>query len=89
MVKYWYRVDLIEGEKTRFLVGTSDLDLPHFAQALSGQAFLRLGDLSYRDNQNRIVSFASWDPRLGDEIYFNPRYVISVMPFTGDPRSRD
>lgn len=87
MAKHWYRIDVVEGDKTRAIVGTSELDPLQLVQRLKGDDYLALNDLSYRDNQNRIVPFSGWDPRLGSIIYLNPRHVISVIPFAGDPRS--
>ena len=64
MAKYWYRVDIIEGKDSRVLVGTSELDPAQLVKHLRSGEYLVLNDLSYRDNQNRIVSWSSWDPRL-------------------------
>ena len=87
MAKHWYKVDVRDGEKNRAIVGTSELDPAQLVQKLKGDDYVVLNDLSYRDNQNRIVPFSGWDPRLGSVIYINPRYVITVHPFAADPRS--
>lgn len=89
MSKFWYRVDVLEGDKTRALVGTSSLPPADFVRQLAGTDYFVLNDLSYRDNQNRIVPFSSWDPRLASVIYVNPRCVTTVTPFVGDPTSDD
>jgi hypothetical protein len=87
MAKHWYRVDVLEGDKARAMVGTSERNPSELVEKLKGDDYLMLSDLSYRDNQNRIVPFSEWDPRLGSVVYINPRYVISIMPFARDPRS--
>ena len=85
MAKHWYRIDIIEGEKSRVLVGTSELDPAQLVKQLRTGEYLVLNDLSYRDNQNRIVSWSNWDPRLASVAYVNPEYVTTVIPFVSDP----
>lgn len=87
MTKYWYRVDVFDGEESRVWVGTSELDPTQLITRLRSGEYLILSDLSYRDNQNRIVSWSNWDARLASVVYLNPQYVTSFMPFVGDPRS--
>jgi hypothetical protein len=89
MATHWYRVDVLEGQKTRAIIGTSELEPSRLVAKLSGDDYLVLNDLSYRDNKNCIVPFSEWDPRLGSIIYINPRQVVSVVPLVGDPRSND
>jgi hypothetical protein len=86
VTKYWYRIDIVEGDKNRTLVGTSDMPPELLVRHLRSGEYLLLNDLSYRDNQNRIVSWSAWDPRLASVAYVNPQFVITVMPFVGDPR---
>jgi hypothetical protein len=85
-VKYWYRIDIVEGDDSRVLVGTSEYDPQQLVEHLETRKFLVLTDLSYRDNQNKIVSWSAWDPRLASVAYINPKFVTTVMPFMGDPR---
>ena len=85
-MKHWYRIDINGDEKGRVLIGTSELAPDSLLEHLQNGKFLVLNDLSYRDNQNKIVSWATWDPRLASIAYVNPRFVIAVMPFAGDPR---
>jgi hypothetical protein len=87
MGKHWYRIDILEGDKGRVLVGASEYAPPQLIKQLRSDEYLLLTDLSYRDNQNRIVSWSTWDPRLASVAYINPKYITSVMPFAGDPRS--
>jgi hypothetical protein len=87
MAKTWYRVDFIEGEKGRSHIGASEFEPPQLIERLKTDNYLMLSDLSYRDNQNRIVSWSKWDPRLLAIAYINPKCVTCVMPFAGDPRA--
>ena len=87
MAKHWYRIDVVEGNESRVLVGTSDLEPAQLIEHLRTGEYLVLHDLSYRDNQNKIVSWSTWDPRLASVAYVNPQYVTVVMPFAGDPRA--
>ena len=87
MAKHWYRIDMRDGERSRALIGSSELTPIQLVKQLSVGEYLVLNDLSYRDNQNRIVSWSTWDPRLGPVAYINPQYVTTVIPFVSDPRS--
>ena len=85
-VKHWYKIDVLEDSKSRAFVGTSELGADELVRHLESGKFLMLTDLSYRDNQNKIVSWSTWDPRLASVAYLNPKFVTTVMPFVGDPR---
>lgn len=87
MAKHWYRLDVVEGDKSRVLVGSSELDPAELVKQLRAGEYVVLNDLSYRDNQNRIVSWSTWDPRLASVAYVNPQYVVTVIPFVSDPRA--
>jgi hypothetical protein len=89
MAKYWYRVDVSEGDKSRPHCGSSELDPDQLIQHLKSGQYLVLSDLFYRDNQNRMVAWSTWDPRLSAVAYINPAFVTPVMPFIGDPRGKE
>lgn len=84
-MKYWYRIDIVEGSDSRVFVGTSEYEPLQLVDHLQTGKYLVLTDLSYRDNQNKIVSWSAWEPRLASVAYINPNYVTTVMPFVGDP----
>jgi len=87
VAKHWYRLDVVEGDRSRVLVGSSELDPAQLMKQLRTGDYVVLNDLSYRDNQNRIVSWSDWDPRLTSVAYVNPQYVVMVIPFASDPRA--
>ena len=87
MSKNWYRIDIIEGDKSRGIVGTSEFEPAQLIKQLNAGTFLMLTDVSYRDNQNRIVPISTWDPRLGSIVYINSKNVSTIIPFAGDPRN--
>lgn len=85
-MRYWYRIDIAEGNDTRVLIGSSELDHTALLARLEQGGYITLHDLSYRDDQNRIVSWTVWDPRFLPIVHINPRYVTTVFPFVADPR---
>jgi hypothetical protein len=87
MENTWYRIDFVDGGRGRTLIGCTELEPAQLVKQLQSGEFLLLNELSYRDNQNRILSWSSWDPRLASVAYINPKYIASIMPFVGDPRS--
>lgn len=90
MSKYWYRVDVMNMDaKPRPFCGSSSLDYDQLMKALATDAYLRLDDLFFRDSQNRFKPWSEWEPRLAPTIFINPKHVVAVMPFDGDPRSTD
>ena len=86
MEKHWYRIDCHNGQKESMLCGSSALDLDQLTKELASAAFIRLEDLFYRDNQNRLLSWSDWDPRLQSIALINCKCITTVMPFNGDPR---
>ena len=86
MAKHYYRIDYQEGMRDRVLCGSSSLDLDQFITELASAPFIRLDDLSYRDNQNRFRSWSEWDPKVRPTAFINCKCVTTVMPFDGDPR---
>ena len=85
MAKYWYRVDFHEGAKERMLCGSSPLDPAQLMTELASAAFIRLDDLFYRDNQNRVRPWSEWDPLLQPIALINFKCIGAVVPFVSDP----
>jgi hypothetical protein len=48
--------------------------------------FIRLDSLLYRDRR-KVVEWEKWDVSLMPTAFINPRTIVSIMPYKGDPRT--
>jgi hypothetical protein len=87
MAKHWYKVDFAEGETIRNVVGTAEFSVAQVVQQIQAGEFLLLSDLTYRDNQGHLQPYSKWDQNLPPRMYINPKYIVSVGPYDGDPRT--
>ncbi len=85
METHWYKVDFLDGEKYRAVVGTSPLSAAELIEQLQEGEFLLLSDLKYRDNQGQLQPYSKWDPLLPPTMFINPKYILTVMPYDSDP----
>ena len=82
----WYRVELLNGDETYCFFGSSLLTEEEFVGKLSRQEYVMLENLVYFDEEQEPKSWAEWDPMLQPRVHLNPRFVVSLLPLTGDPR---
>ena len=83
---FWYRIKILEGENTYTYVGSSTLNEEEFIAKLKKDDFIILSNLVYYDQMGKIKSLSEWDPTMKSKVYLNPKYIVSVIPLTGDPR---
>jgi hypothetical protein len=81
----WFKIETIRGDKEHQYVGSSEETLDSFAQKVQSGHFVRLDQLQYYD-RGEIKDWTEWDKSLVPSVLINPRTVISVMQFRGDPR---
>jgi hypothetical protein len=85
VAKHFYRVDYDDGNRKGSVCGSTELDPTAFIAEISSAAFIRLDDLVYRDNQQRVRSWTEWDPHTQPTIFINCKFIHTVMPLSGDP----
>jgi len=84
--KFWFKVETNKDEDgTYHYHGSSSLSLEQLVNALQKYEFIRLDDLLYME-RGTYKEWAEWDKALEPTVFINPKYVISVMPYKGDPR---
>ncbi len=83
---HWYKIEVNKGEDdTYHFVGSSDLDADALVKRAENGFFIHLGDLLYMD-RGQIKEWADWDKTLVPAVYINPKDIVAVMEFIGDPR---
>jgi hypothetical protein len=86
--QHWYQVVVSFGSSQPYytFVGTSPLDEPSFAEALSREeSFIKLDNLLYRYNNGRYEDWHRWDRNAESRIYIHARNIISFQPLVGNP----
>ena len=83
---FWYRVKILEGQGTYDYQGSSEYNEKEFIEQLNRENFIMLDNLVYMDQTRKVKSFTEWDPSVKPRVYLNPKYILAVVPLTGDPR---
>ena len=86
MGKYWYKIETYEGDGNYHHLGSSEFTIEELAKKLERGEYIKLNDLLYRDD-DQIKNWADWDKRFHPIKMLNPKYVVAIMEFTGDPRN--
>jgi hypothetical protein len=82
----WFKVEVHRGDKENYhYVGSADTTLEALAQKLQGGQTIRLDQLLYYD-RGKVKDWEAWDKTLIPSVVINPREVVSIMEFRGDPR---
>ncbi len=75
------------GTETFCVFGSSNLSESEAAAALGRREMVLLEDLVYYDEEGRARSWSEWDPHCQPRVYINPKYLVTLMPMVGDPRT--
>ena len=84
---YWYRIDVDHIDKVYAFIGSSPLAPPDLAQTLQGEGYIHLTNLVYRDSQRRFKSWQEWEPLFKEEMWINPKHVLSFQELTAKPET--
>jgi hypothetical protein len=83
----WFKIEVDKAkEGTYHYVGSSSSTLEQLAENASRGDFLRLDNLLYVDRGD-IKPWSEWDQSLLPSAMINPKAIISMMQFKGDPRT--
>jgi hypothetical protein len=83
---HWFKIEINKGkEGTYHYVGCSEDDVEVLVKKAQNGFFIRLDELLYMD-RGHIKEWAEWDKTLKPTAHINPKDIISVMEFKGDPR---
>jgi hypothetical protein len=83
----WYRVEMTSGPETFCVFGSSVVPEKDMVEALNGGGLVLLEDLVYYDEEGKARSWSEWDPHCQPRVYLNSKYMVSLMPMVGDPRT--
>ncbi|WP_395091689.1 hypothetical protein [Armatimonas sp.] len=84
---YWYRIDIDQSEKTQSVMGGSELSPSELDIALQGEGYVLLKALFYRDAQRRFQKWSEWDSSVKEEIWINPKRVITFQELAAKPET--
>ncbi len=83
---YWYRIETNKAADGIFLfIGCSPDPIDMLVKRAQNGYFVRLDELLYFEN-GEVHEWADWDPTLQPTVFINPKDIISIMEFKGDPR---
>ena len=86
MKKHWYRVEIEAGSEAHCYFGSSALTEKEMLAEIQAGSFVQLDDHIYYDEVGTPKAWTSWDPNSHSRIYFQPKYVMTVVPLKEDPR---
>ena len=85
--KYWFKIETSkEKENTYHYYGSSNFSQDELTAALQRGEYIRLDELLYMD-RTEYKSWADWDKSLHPSVSINPKCVVTVMQYKGDPRA--
>jgi hypothetical protein len=89
MAGHWYRIEVVAGGETHCYFGSSAFAERDLVQRIQTGEFVLLDQLTYYDEDGDARPWTEWDPAYLPRIHLNPRFVVSILPLSGDPRNRD
>jgi hypothetical protein len=82
----WFKIKTQEGNTDYGYAGSS----PHSLETLVEQAmqgkYIRVDDLIYIDRGD-VKEWSAWDNRVMPNVMINPKVIINIMQYKGDPRT--
>ncbi|HEX2851947.1 MAG TPA: hypothetical protein VHO24_01825, partial [Opitutaceae bacterium] len=72
---------------TYHYVGSSELSPEELTKKAEHGFFIQLDELLYMD-RGEMKEWADWDKSLIPRAYINPKDIVAIMQFKGDPREK-
>ncbi len=83
---FWYRIETNKASDGIFLyIGCSPEPIDALVKRAQNGFFVRLDDLLYIE-RGEVREWADWDRSLQPTVFINPKDIISIMEYKGDPR---
>ncbi len=82
----WYRIRIDDGDDGYTFCGSTADTLDELMAKAEQGAYIRLDDLVYHD-RGEIKSWSEWDKREIPSVAINPRRIVAIVQFKGDPRT--
>jgi len=84
----WFKIETDKGKDGAYnYIGSSSDSLAVVVKKVHDGEFVQLANLVYMD-RGEIKKWGDWDKKIVPTILINPKYVISVMQFKGDPKKK-
>jgi hypothetical protein len=83
----WFKIEVNKGTEGAYhYVGASESTLDELVQKAARGDFVRLDTLLYHDRGD-FKPWEEWDASLLPSTTINPKAIITIMQFRGDPRT--
>ncbi len=83
--EHWYRITTLKGCDTYDFYGTVNLAPEEFTKELKNDAFTKIDNLVYFDNQRKVKSWSEWSPHMKTAVYVRNSEITMFVELTGDP----
>lgn len=81
----WYRITTTKGSDSYDFYGTVPYAPDQFANVINTEQVIKISNLVYFDNQNRVKSWTDWAPYLKPEVHVKTSVITMFIPLAGDP----
>ena len=83
----WFKIEVNKGTEGMYhYVGCCAQDLEQLAEMAARGDYIRLNQLLYMDRGD-LTSWEEWDRSFVPSVAINPKNIVSMMQFKGDPRA--
>lgn len=84
----WFKIETNKGKDgTYHYVGSSEYSREDLVKRVEHGFFVQLDGLLYMD-RGEMKEWADWDKSLIPTAFVNPKDIIAIMQFKGDPREK-
>ena len=94
----WFKITVLQGERTYSYVGSSVHTLDELIDQATLGKFVRLDNLIYKAKEKTrqllsssekwvVKEWSEWDSSVIPAVVINPKMILTIMQFKGDPRT--
>jgi hypothetical protein len=81
----WFKIRVNDGREHGYTYVGASADSPEdIAKKSASGEYIRLDNLRYWD-RGTVKKWEEWDASLIPAVHINPRTIVSIMQFKGDP----
>lgn len=84
----WYRITTTKGSDSYDFYGTVPYTPDHLAKVINKEQVIKISNLVYFDNQNRVKSWTDWAPYLKPEVHVKTSVITMFIPLVGEPAKK-
>jgi hypothetical protein len=84
----WYKIETDRAKDGAYnYIGSSSDSLKVILKKAYDGEYIQLANLVYMD-RGEIKKWSDWDKKIVPTIFINPKGIISIMQFKGDPKKK-